>query len=183
MRTVSTSPLMFDMTVLRTSGVIATPPEVPVRNILPLTTVVSTMDAVSTVTPFVVPPAPEIERPVMQAQDFSNCRLSKSHEFLSLFRLSASSPVPTLPQDSATDSSAFLSLDRVPPLRGNRLPPAGEALLQPPTDDCVASGLGDPNSAAWCKRYPGSESPWSLPGRATVRALLSTLRCFRLGRL
>ena len=92
--------------------------------------------------PFVVPPAPEIEQPVMQAQDFSNCRLTKSRKFLSLFRLLTSSPAPTLPLDSAKDSSPFLSLDRVPPLRGNKSPPAGEALLQPLTDDCVASGLG-----------------------------------------
>ena len=73
---------MFDMTVMRTSGVIATPPEVPVWKILPLTTVVSIMDAVSMVTPFVVLPAPEIERPVMQAQDFSNCRLTKSRAWI-----------------------------------------------------------------------------------------------------
>ena len=46
--------------------------------------------------------------------------------------------------------------------------------MQPPTDDCVASGLGDPNTAAWCEQYSGSESPWSVPGCATVRALLST---------
>ena len=32
-RTVYTSPLMFDMTVMRTSGAIATSPEVPVRKI------------------------------------------------------------------------------------------------------------------------------------------------------
>ena len=70
-RTISTSPLILDMTVMSTSGVIASPPEVPVRNVLPLATVVSIMDAVSTGTPFVVPPAPGIERPVMQAQDFS----------------------------------------------------------------------------------------------------------------
>ena len=146
-RTVSTSSLMFDMTVMRTSGVIA---------ILPLTTVVSIIDAVSTVTPFIVPPAPDIERPVMQAQDFSNCRLTKSREFLSLFRLSASSPTPTLPRDSAKDSSPFLSLDRVP---------AGEALLQLLTNDCVTSGLDDPDL----------DDPGSTVDR--------TLRCFRLGRL
>ena len=110
---------------------------------------VSIIDDVSTVTPFVVPPAPEIERPVMQAQDFSNCRRMKPREFLSLFRLSASSPAPTMPRDSAKDSSPFLSLDRVPPLRGNKSPPAGEALLQPLTNDCVTSGLDDPDSAAW----------------------------------
>ena len=112
-RTVSASPLMLDMTVMSTSGVIAPPPEVPARNVLPLATVVSIMDAVSKGTPFVVTPAPGIERPVMQAQDFSTCRLSRSREFLPLFRLSASSPAPTLPRDSATDSSPSFSIDRV----------------------------------------------------------------------
>ena len=34
--TVSASPLMLDMTVMSTFGVIASPPEVPVRNVLPL---------------------------------------------------------------------------------------------------------------------------------------------------
>ena len=78
-RTVSTSSLMFHMTVvMHTSGAITMPPEVPVIKILPLTTVVSFIDAVSMVTLFVVPPPPDIERPVMQAQDLSNCR-----EFLS----------------------------------------------------------------------------------------------------
>ena len=46
--------------------------------------------------------------------------------------------------------------------------------MQPLADDCVVSGLSDPNTAAWCEQYPGSESPWSLPGCATVQALLST---------
>ena len=200
-RTVSASPLMLDMTVMSSSGVIAPPSEVPVRNVLPLATVVSIMDAVSNGTPFVVPPAPKIKRPVMQAQDFSTCRLSRSREFLPLFRLLASSPAPTLPRDSAKDSSPSFSLDRVQvghsqdgpgedslfsgsllsprfffqPLRGNTSPPAGEALLQPPVDDCVASGLSDSDTAAWCEQYPGSESPWSLPGCATVRALLGRL--------
>ena len=115
-RTVSASPLMLDMTVMSTSGVIASLLEVPVRNVLPLATVVSIMDAVSTGTPFIVPAAPGIERPVMQAQDFSTCRLSKSCEFLLLFRLSVSSPAPTLPRDSAKDSSPSFSLDCVQPL-------------------------------------------------------------------
>ena len=61
LRTVSASPLMFDMTVMSTSGVIATPTEVPIRKILPLTTVVNIMHGVSMGTPFVVPPAPGIE--------------------------------------------------------------------------------------------------------------------------
>ena len=46
LRTVSTAPLMFDKTVMHTSGVIAMPPEVPVRNVLPQATVVSIMYAV-----------------------------------------------------------------------------------------------------------------------------------------
>ena len=164
---------MFHVTVMRTSGVIVRPPEVPVRKILPLTTVVSLIDAVSTVTPFVVPPPPDIERPVMQAQDFSICRLTKSREFLSSFRLSASSPVPMLPRDSAKDLSPFFLLGRVPPLRGDKSPPAGEALLQPPADDYVVSGVDVPNTAGQCELFPGSESLCSLPACATVRSVLS----------
>ena len=67
-----------------------------IRQIQPLTTVVSIIDAVSTVTPFIVPLSPDIERPVMQAQDFSNCRLARSRGFLTSFRLLASSPAPML---------------------------------------------------------------------------------------
>ena len=79
-RTVSTSPLVFNRTVMRTSGAIATPPEVPVGKILPLTTGVSIIDDVSTVTPFVVPPPPDIERPVMQLHDFLTCRTPESRQ-------------------------------------------------------------------------------------------------------
>ena len=104
---------MLDMTVMCTSGVMAPPPGIPTLDVLPLTTVVSTMDAVSTSTPFVVPPAPVVERPGKQAQEFSTCRLAKSLEFLPLFRLLSSSPAPTLPRGSAKDSSPPFSLDRV----------------------------------------------------------------------
>ena len=82
LRTVSASPHIFDLTVRSTSGVIATPPEVHVRNILPLATVVNIMHAVITGMPFVVPPAPGIERPVMQAREFLTCRPLKSRESL-----------------------------------------------------------------------------------------------------
>ena len=53
-RTVSTSPLVFDMTVLRRSGAIRLSPDVPVGQLQPLTTVVSCTNAGSMVTPFVV---------------------------------------------------------------------------------------------------------------------------------
>ena len=131
LRTVSASPLMFDMTVMSTSGVIATPPEVPVGNILPLTTVVNFMHAVSRGTPFVVPPAPGIEQPVMQAREFLTCQPLKSREPLPSFSFSASSPAPTLPRDSAKYSSSSFSLDRFQPLRGITSPPVGEARLLP----------------------------------------------------
>ena len=198
-RTVSSSPLVLDMTVMCTSGVMAPPPGISTRDVLALATVVSTMDAVSTSTPFVVPPAPVVERPGKQAQEFATCRLSKSLEFLPLFRLSSSSPALTLPRGSAKDSSPPFSLDRVQvghsqevpgedssfsvsplspgiffqPPPGSTSPPAGGALLPTTADDCVASGLGDPITAAWCEQYPGSESPWSLPGCVAVRFLLS----------
>ena len=35
--------------------------------------------------------------------------------------------------------------------------------MLPPADDCVVSGLDDPNTAVWCELFPGSESLCSLP--------------------
>ena len=162
---------MFYMAVMRTSGVIATPPEVPVGKILPLTTVANITHAVSTGTPFVVPPALGIERPAMQLHDFLTYRTSESCQSFSLLSLSASAL--TLPRNSAKFSSFSFLLDRFQPLRGNTSPPAGEALLPPPADDCVVSGLDDPNTAVRCGLFPGSESPCSLPAYATVRVVLS----------
>ena len=66
LRTVSASPFIFAMTVSSTSGVITTPPEGLPREVLPLTTEVNILYGVNTGTPFVVPPALDIERPVMQ---------------------------------------------------------------------------------------------------------------------
>ena len=154
---------MFDMTVMRTSGVIATPPEVPVGKILPLTTVANITHAISMGTPFVVPPALGIERPAMQLHDFLTYRTSESCQSFSLLSLSASSSALTLPRNSAKFTSSSFSLDRFQPLRGNTSPPAGEALLPPPADDCVVSGLDDPNTVVRCGMFPGSESPCSLP--------------------
>ena len=69
-RTVSTSPLVFNMTVMLRSGPIRISPDVPVGQLQPLTTVVSCTDAGSMVTPFVVPPPPDIEQPCNQLQTF-----------------------------------------------------------------------------------------------------------------
>ena len=77
-RTVSTSPLVFDMTVLCRSGVIRLSLDVPFGQLQPLTTVVSCTDAGSLVTPFVVPPPPDIEQPCRQLQHFLTCRSQAS---------------------------------------------------------------------------------------------------------
>ena len=169
-RTVSTSPLVFNLTVMCTSGAIATPPEIPVKKILLLTTVVSIIDDVSTVTPFVVPPPPDIERPVMQLHDFLTYWTPESRQSSLLISLSASSSALTLPRNPAKFSSSSFSLDRFQPLRGRTSPPTGEALLPPPADDCLIPCLDDPNTAVRCETFPGSEYPSSLPACATVRA-------------
>ena len=114
-RTVSTSPPVFNRTAMRTSGATAMPPEVPVGNILPLSTVVI-IDDVSTVTPFVVPPPPDFERPVMQLHDFLTYRTPESRQSSLLCSLSASSSALTLPQNPAKFLSSSFSLDRFQPL-------------------------------------------------------------------
>ena len=187
------------MTAMCTSGVMVPPPGIPTQDVLPLATVVSTVKAVSESTPFVVPPAPVVERSGTQAQEFLTCRLSESLKFHPLFRLSSSPPSPTLPWGAAYDLSPPFSLGRVQmghsqevpgedssfsvsplspglffkPPRGSTSPPAGGTLLPTTADGCVVSGLGDPITAAWCEQYPGSESPWSLPVCVAVRLILS----------
>ena len=98
LRTVSASPFIFDMTVSSTSGVITTPPEGLPREVLPLTTEVNILYGVNTGTPFVVPPALDIERPVMQLLDFLTYRTSELRQYSLLLSLSASASVLTLPR-------------------------------------------------------------------------------------
>ena len=144
---------------------------------MPLTTVGSIMDDVSTVVPFVVPPPPDIERPVMQLHDFLTYRTPESRQPSLLCSLSASSSALTLPRNPAKFSSSSFSIDRFQPLRGKSSPP----LLPPPADDCLVPDLDDPNTDVCCGTFPGSEYPSALcdgPGCAASR----TLRCSRLGR-
>ena len=161
------------MTVSSTSGVITTPPEDLPREILPLTTEVNILYGVNTGTPFVVPPALDIERPVMQLHDFLTYRTSELRQYSLLLSLLASSSALTLPRRPAKFSSSSFSIDRFQPLRGKTSPPTEEALLPPPADDCLAPGLDDPNTAVQFEPFPGSEYPSSLPACATVRAVLS----------
>ena len=172
LRTVSALPFIFDVTVGSTSGVITTPAEGLAREVLPRITGVNILHGVNTGTPFVVPPALDIERPVMQLHDFLTYRMPESRQSSLLLSLSASSSALTLPRNPAKFSSSSFSLDRVPPLRGNKSLPVGEALLQPPADDCVVSDVDVPNTAVWCEPFPGSEYPSVLPACAMVRAVL-----------
>ena len=126
MRTVSASPFIFEVIVSSTSGVITTPPEGLAREVLPLITGVNILYGVNTGTPFVVPPALDIEWPVMQLHDFLTYRTTVSRQSYLLLSLSASSSALTLPRNPAKFSSSSFSLDHVPPLRGNKSPSAGE---------------------------------------------------------
>ena len=164
LRTVSASPFIFDVTVSSTSGVITTPPENLARDVLPLFTGVNILHGVNTSTPFVVPPALDIERPVMQLHDFLSYRTPESRLFSSAL---------SLPRNPAKFSSFSFSLDCFQLLRGKTSPPTDEALLPPPADNCLVPGLDDPNTAVRCEPFPGSEYPSSLPVCATVRAVLS----------
>ena len=132
-RTVSTSPLVFNMTVMRRSGAIRLSPDVPVGQLQPLTTVVSCTDAGITVTPFVVPP-PDIEQPCRQLQDFLTCRTPESRQPSLLCSLSAVSSAHTLPQKLREVSSFLFLTHRFQPLRRESSHPTGDALLPPPPD-------------------------------------------------
>ena len=112
--TVSALAFLLDMIVTSSSGVIVSPSDVPVRQLQPLTAVVSCTDAGSMVTLFIVPPPPDIEQPCKQLQDFLTCRTPESRQPSLLCSLSASSAL-TLLQNLATFSSSSLSLDRYPP--------------------------------------------------------------------
>ena len=109
-RTVSTSPLVFNMTVIRRSGAIRLSPDVPVGQLQPLTTMVSCTDAGSMVTPFVVPLPPDIEQPCRQLQDFLTCRTQESCQPSLWCSLSASSSARTLPWKLPQFSSSSFSI-------------------------------------------------------------------------
>ena len=121
---------------MRRSGAIRISPDVPVGQLQPLTTVVSSTDAGITVTPFVVPPPPDIEYPCRQLQNFLTCRTPESRQPSLWYSLSASSSARTLPRKLLEFSSSSSSIDRFQPLRRESSRPTGDALLPPPADDC-----------------------------------------------
>ena len=168
LRTVSASAFLLDMTVMISSGVIVSLSDVPVGRIQPLTAAVSSTHAGSTVTPFVVPPPPDIEQLCKQLHDFLTYRTPESRQYSFWLSLSASSSTLMLPRNPAKFLSSSFSLDRYPPLRGNRSPPVGGALLPPPADDCLFPGLDDPNTARR-SRLCCQPDPPVLPTGSVVR--------------
>ena len=158
---------------MRRSGAIRLSPDVPVGHLQPLTTVVSCTDAGSMVTPFVVPPPPNIKQLCKQLQDFLTCRTPESRQPSSWCSLTASSSARTLPRKLPEFSSSSFSIDRFQPLRRESSRPTGDALLPPSADDCLFPGVYTPNTVGRCEPFPGSEYPSSLPACAMVRLVLS----------
>ena len=188
-RTVSTSPLTLDMTVMCT-------PEAeilqPAQGVLPQDTVTNTVAGFDKSTPAVATPAPVVGQLEPQAKDFPTLRLSESSDLLPSFGLSSSSSSsssPTLPWGTAEDSSPSFSPNQVregrsqnipgegslfnvsplspglvvrPTLEGGAAPSAG-VLLPTMLEDFDDSVLGDPITYARIEQLPGSESPLSLP--------------------
>ena len=156
--TVSTSPLVFDITVLRRQGAIRLSPDVPVGQLQPLTTVVSCTDAGSMVTPFVVPPPPDFEQPCRQVQDFLKCQTPESRQPSLWCSVSFFSSARTLPRTLQEFSSSSSSIDCYQPLRRESSRPTGDALLPPPADDCLCPGVDTPNTVGRCEPFWGQNT-------------------------
>ena len=109
-RTVSTTPLTLDLTVVCTSGVKVPPPGVSTQFVLPPATVASTVSAIGTITPLPLrlqlwssgSSCGAAGDSCQGASETSVARIPP--ELLPLFRLSSSSTSPTLPWGAAEDS-------------------------------------------------------------------------------
>ena len=181
-RTVSTSLFTLDLTVMCTSGVKFPMPGASTQVVLPPATVAGTVSAVGMSTSFIASPAPVVEQPGMHARKFRTVVLVS----LALGLLS-SSPSPTLLWGAAEDSSppsaghsqdvpdegSFFNVSPLSPglffrpPRGSKSPPTGGVLLPTTLENFDDSVLGDPITYAWCEKFPGSESPLSLPSGST----------------
>ena len=191
-RTVSSSPITLDMTVVCTPDPDHLQPEVRSQKVLPADTVNESVTGFDTSTPLITTPAMLVGQKTPQVEDFPTLDLSESSELLPSFGLStpsSSSSSPTLPWGTADDSSPSFSPNRVcvgqsqsEPDEGSLLnvsPLSPEVVVRPareggatqpegmllPTilDDFNDSVLGDPISYARIDQLPGSESPLSLP--------------------
>ena len=145
------SPLLAHQSDVKPRGF---PGHVPTSSAcLPRRIVAGTVTAVDTSTPFVAAPAPIVEQPGMHAREFLTLRLSESPELLSSFRLSSSSPMPTLGSSRGLFAAFFAQ-----PCSSAR-----GVLLPMTLDNFDDSVLGDPITYVRCEKFPRSESPLSLP--------------------
>ena len=178
-RTVSTSPLTLDMTVVCTPDPDLLQPGAVAQELLPADTVNKSVTGFDTSTPLVATPAIVVGQQIPQVKDFPTLNLSESSELLPSFGLSSSSP--TLPWGTAEDSSHSFSPNRVHEGHSQNVPSEGslfnvsplspelvvqhtleggatqyEGVLLPMIlDDFNDSVLGDPISYARIEQLPG----------------------------
>ena len=115
-RTVSTSPLTLDMTVMCTPDAEILQPGAVAQGVLPAYTVNKSVTGFDTSTPLVATPATVVGQPIPQGKDLPTLQLSESSDLLPSFGLSSSpssSSSPTLPWGTAEDSSPSFSPNRV----------------------------------------------------------------------
>ena len=112
-RTVSTSSLMLDLTVMCAPGTEVVRPGAAAQGVLPPGTVANSAPAFDTSKPAVAMPAPVVGQPEPKAKDFPTLRLPESLDLLPSFGLSSSSSSPTLSWGTAEDSSPTFSPNRV----------------------------------------------------------------------
>ena len=187
-RTVSTSPLTLDMTVVCIPEPEIVQPMAVTQGALPPDTVNKTVASFDTSTQAVATPATVVGKPDPQSKDFPTLRLSESSDLLPSFGLSSSSSSSSLPT-AAEDSSPSFSPNRVReglsqnssgegslfnvsplspglvvrPTREGGAAPSEGVLLQTMLGDFNDSVLGDSITYARIEQLPGSESPLSLP--------------------
>ena len=173
-RTVSTSPLTLDLTVMCAPGAEVLQPGAAAQGVLPPDTVDNTVAAFDMNTSAIVMPAPVVGQPGLKAKEFPTLRLPESPDLLPSLGLSSSSFSPMLPWGTSEDSSPPFSPNRVReghsqdvqdegslfnvsplspglvvrPTRGSGAAPSEGVLLPTMLEDFDDSVLGDPISNA-----------------------------------
>ena len=189
---ISTSAVLLVVTVVSSSGVIVPLSDVPVGQPQPLTTGVICSDTDIVATPFIVPPSPDIEQPCIQLQDSPTYGLPESRQpwllwslsaisvnrivFLRSMESSAHTPPRRLPESSSSSSL----IDRFRPLLRESSRLTGDALLPPPTDDCLCPVVDTSYTVGRCKVRIIFFFAGMFDGPAST--VSRTLRCVRLGR-
>ena len=134
-RTVSTSPLMLDMTVVCTPDRDLLQPGAVTQGVLPADTINKSVTGFDTRTPLVATPAIVVGQQIPQVKDFLTLNLSEFSELFPSFGLSSSSSSsssPTLPWGMAEDSSPSFSPNRVGEGHSQNVPSEGSLFTVSP---------------------------------------------------